>query len=165
MTGHLNARLSFVFAAPWQPLRSIIYVQKLNYLAAVVTLKRLVPKFALAIGLLHLKCNTTCGTSRSSKLSEGAPQHDAKAGQIVVFGELSPIAGAALLLLQRRVKKAQQRVGNRTLDQARRSRTNGSLSAGRFIWCCPRTLQRNFDRSGRFFIVGYDADIISRSER
>jgi hypothetical protein len=44
MTGHLNARLSFVFAAPWQPLRSIIYVQKLNYLAAVVTLKRLVPK-------------------------------------------------------------------------------------------------------------------------
>src|SRR5450755_2853001 len=30
---------------------------------------------------------------------------------------------------------------------------------------CPRTLQRNFDRSGRFFIVGYDADIISRSER
>ena len=44
MTGHLNARLSFVFAAPWQPLRWIIYVQKLNYLAAVVTLKRLVSK-------------------------------------------------------------------------------------------------------------------------
>jgi hypothetical protein len=38
-------------------------------------------------------------------------------------------------------------------------------SAGRFIWCCPRTLQRNFGRSGRFLIVGYDADIILRSER
>jgi len=29
----------------------------------------------------------------------------------------------------------------------------------------PEHLQRNFGRSGRFFIVGYDADIILRSER
>jgi hypothetical protein len=98
----------------------------------------------LAIGLLHLvqrgfitPCNTTCGTSRSSKLSEGAPQHDAKAGQIIVFGELSPIAGAALLLLQRRVKKAQQRVGNRTLDQARRSRNKRLAFGGPFYLVLP----------------------------
>jgi hypothetical protein len=120
----------------------------------------------LAIGLLHLvqrgfitPCNTTCGTSRSSKLSEGAPQHDAKAGQIVVLGELSPIAGAALLLLQRRVKKAQQRVGSRTLDQARRTRNKRLAFGGLFYLVLPD------GRSGRFFIVGYDADIISRSER
>ena len=68
-------------------------------------------------------------------------------------------------LLQRRVKRARQRVGSQTLDQARRSRNKRLASLGRFVWCCPRTLQRNFGRSGRFFIVGYDADIISRSER
>src|SRR5450631_2412162 len=37
---------------------------------------------------------------------------------------------------------------------------------GRLCWCCPRTpLLRNFGRSGKFFILGYDADVISRSER
>jgi hypothetical protein len=40
------------------------------------------------------------------------------------LGELSPIAVAALLLLQRRVKRARQWVGSQTLDQARRSRTS-----------------------------------------
>jgi hypothetical protein len=106
MTDHLNARLSFVFAAPRQPLRWIIYGQKLNYLAAVVTLKRLVAKIcfghrsiASRTAWVHHSCNTTCSISRSSKLSEVAPQHDAKAGQVVVLGELSPIAGAALLFL------------------------------------------------------------------
>jgi hypothetical protein len=82
-------------------------------------------------------CNTTCGTSRSSKLSEGAPQHDAKAGQIVVLGELSPIAVAALLLLQRRVKRARQRVGSQTLDQAGRSRNKRLAFGGPFYLVLP----------------------------
>jgi hypothetical protein len=38
--------------------------------------------------------------NRSSKLSEGAPQHGVK-GRQIVLGELSPIAGAALLFLSR----------------------------------------------------------------
>ena len=71
------------------------------------------------------------------KLSEGAPQHEAKAGQIVVLGELSPIAGAALLLLQRRVKRVRQRVGSQTLDQARRSRNKRLAFGGPFYLVLP----------------------------
>jgi hypothetical protein len=108
LTGHLNARLSFVFVAPWQSFKGIVYVQKLNYLAAVVATKSSMPKvcfghlsIAYRTARVHRRGIAAEGVPRSSKLSEVAPQHDAKAGQIVVLGELSPIAGAALLFLSR----------------------------------------------------------------
>ena len=62
--------LSFVLAAPWQSLKRIIYVQKFNYLVAVVTLKRLLPKvcfghlfIAFRTAWVHRPWNTTCGIS------------------------------------------------------------------------------------------------------
>jgi hypothetical protein len=88
--------LSFVFGTPRQPLRGIIYVQKLNYLAAVVTLKRLVPKIrfghlsiAYRAARVHRRGIAPDGFPRSSKLSEVAPQHGVKGRQMIVLGELS----------------------------------------------------------------------------
>jgi hypothetical protein len=82
-----------------QPLRGIIYVQKLNYLAAVVTLKRLVPKIrfghlsiAYRTARVHRRGIAPEGIPRSSKLSEGAPQHGVK-GRQIVLGELSANSG------------------------------------------------------------------------
>jgi len=82
----------------------------IELLAAVVTLKRLVTKIcfghraiASRTAWVHRPCNTTCSISRSSKLSEVAPQHDAKARQMVVF--LPPTAGAALLFLSRLLRQ------------------------------------------------------------
>jgi hypothetical protein len=79
-----------------QPLRGIIYVQKLNYLAAVVTLKRLVPKIrfghlsiAYQAARVHRRGIAPDGFPRSSKLSEVAPQHGVKGRQMIVLGELS----------------------------------------------------------------------------
>jgi hypothetical protein len=90
----------------------------------------------MLFGRMYLGTTTAaskeCGISRSSKLSEVAPQHDPKAGQMVVLGELSPIAGAALLLLRGRVKRVRQRVGGQTLDQARRSRNKRLAFGGPF---------------------------------
>jgi len=74
----------------------IIYVQKLNYLAAVVTLKRLVPKIrfghlsiAYRTARVHRRGIAPEGFPRSSKLSEVAPQHGVKGRQMIVLGELS----------------------------------------------------------------------------
>ena len=92
-------RLSFVFVAPWQSFK-VVYVQKLNYLAAVVTLKRLVPKIrfghlsiAYRTARVHRRGIASDGFRRSSKLSEVAPQHGVKGRQMIVLGESSANSG------------------------------------------------------------------------
>src|SRR3984893_5382617 len=78
-------RLPFVFVAPWQSFKGIVFVQKLNYLAAVVATKNSMPK--VCFGHLSIAYRTarvlrggiaTEGIARSSKLSVGVLQHGVK---------------------------------------------------------------------------------------
>jgi hypothetical protein len=132
MTGHLNARLSFVFEL-YSGSRHIETIGAQNLLwPSVCCISHRMGSSPRAVPPADPIISGKMDAERDSLPVNKGRTSWPKANKKVIESLRNQKKKRSKQLLQRRVKRARQRVGRRTLDQARRSRNKRLASAAVF---------------------------------